>query len=267
VRRRHSNPVRFRRPAAGFTLIELLVVMAIISILLAVTLPVLHKVRAVAYRARCASQLRQIATAWHVYLVDSSQQFYQGVDANHYFGGGKGLVGGTVLRPLNRYVGLPTEPNSQTGTELFRCPADKGDADYGPSAYLYFGNSYQTNLILIGPGSLRTKLPEPIGGLNREINEHLENLRADAVCDPSRLLLVGDNNWVTQWEPWIPVSGRTWHGVQSRHNMAFFDSHVTLTEIHKGIYLDSDYRVQPFKELDDLTLDVQSQVMNLLGPP
>jgi len=264
VKRRRSNPVRFRRPA-GFTLIELLVVMAIISILLAVTLPVLHKVRVIAYRARCASQLKQIATAWQAYLVDSDQQFYQGEMANHYFGGGKGLVGGVVFRPLNKYVGLPTEPNSRIGTELFRCPADKGDPDYGPSAYRYFGNSYETNLMLIGVGWLRTTLPEPTGGLHRAINERLENLKADAICDPTRLLLVGDNNWVKQWEPWLPTPDRAWHGVQGRYNLAFFDCHVAFIEIHKGIYLDSDYRVQPFKELDDLTLDAQSQIVEALS--
>ena len=238
--------------------------MAIISVLLAVTLPVLHKVRVAAHRVHCASQLKQIATAWHAYLVDSNQQFYQEAMANHYFGGGKGLVGGVVFRPLNKYVGLPTEPNSRIGTELFRCPADKGDAEYGPSAYRYFGNSYETNLILIGLGSLRTGLPEPTKELNLAINERLKNLKVDAVCDPTRLLLVGDNNWVTQWEPWFPTPGRAWHGVQGRYNMAFFDGHVALTQIHKGIYLDSDYRIQPFKELDGLTAEVQNQIASPL---
>jgi len=47
--------------------------MAIIPILLAVTLPVSHKVRVLAYRARYASQLKQIATAWQAYLVDNNQ--------------------------------------------------------------------------------------------------------------------------------------------------------------------------------------------------
>ena len=264
MRQTRSHPVHFRPPTAGFTLIELLVVMAIISILLSVSLPVLHNVRVVAHQASCAGQLRQIAMAWHTYLSDSNQQFYQAVNANHYFGGWKGIAGGAVFRPLNKYMGLPTEPNTQSDAKLFRCPADRGDTDYGPAAYLYFGNSYQTNLMLIGPDSLPAHrgLPESIRTLNGAINEHLKNLKADAICEPSRLLLVGDHNWITQWDPLIRVSGRTWHGAKDRYSMAFFDGRVALTEIHKGIYLESDYRVQPFKELDSLTHEMQSQLVH-----
>lgn len=267
MRGKRSNPGGSCRPAAGFTLIELLVVIAMISILLAIMVPVVQKARALAHRARCANQLRQVAMAWHTYLADSDQQFYQGVNANHYFGGWKGIAGGAGRRPLNRYIGLPTEPNSQTETELFRCPADKGDVDYGPVAYLYYGNSYQTNLMLIGPDSLPTHkgIPEPVRALNCEINERLMNLKANAISDPSRLLLVGDNNWLTQWDPLIPDPGRAWHGVDDRYNMAFFDGHIAFIEIHKGIYRDSDYRIQPFKELDGFTRERQSQIVSQSG--
>ncbi len=241
-------------------LIELLVVIAIISVLLAISLPALRASRAVAHRARCAGQLRQIAAAWHTYLGDNEQRFFQGVNANHYFGGWEGVGGGAVSRPLNKYVGLPEDPNVQTSARLFHCPADKGDENYGPMAYLYYGNSYQTNLMLIGPDSLPTSLPEPLKGLNRQINKHLKNLKADTISDPSRLLLVGDNNWLTEWDPLLPEPGRAWHDADNRFNMAFFDGHIAFTEIHKGIYIDSDYRVQPFKELDSLTLEAQSRM-------
>lgn len=53
-----------RRPPRGsaFTLIELLVVIAIIGILIAILLPTLSKVKEQSNRAKCASNLRQIAT-------------------------------------------------------------------------------------------------------------------------------------------------------------------------------------------------------------
>ncbi len=261
----------FRHPVGscscrgGFTLIELLVVIAVISVLLAISLAALHKTRTLARRARCASQVRQIAMAWHTYLGDSDQRFYHATNANHDFGGWRGASGGAVSRPLNRYVGLPTEPNTWTEARLFRCPADQGDGGYGPVAYLHYGNSYQANMILIGPPSLPTGMPNPIKGLNRKINEHRRNLRADAICDPTRLLLVGDNNWLTHWDALFSNPVRAWHGVDNRFNMAFFDGHVGFIEIHKGVYLDDDYRVQPFEALDDLTHDVQSQILDIIN--
>ena len=120
--------------------------------------------------------------------------------------------------------------------------------------------------MLIGPDSLSTAVPEPIRGLNREINVYLKNLRVDAVCEQTRLLLAGDNNWITQWNPLISTPGRSWHGREGRFNMAFLDGHVDLVGIYKGVYIHDDYRIQPFQDLDDVTLKVQSQIAgNLSG--
>ena len=54
----------------GFTLIELLVVIAIVAILAALIFPVFVTAKNAAYRGACASNLRQISSAYRLYLAD-----------------------------------------------------------------------------------------------------------------------------------------------------------------------------------------------------
>jgi len=265
VRRGKPDTVLDIRHRRAFSLIELLIVIAIISLLMAISLAALHRARAIACQACCRSNLRQIAVAWHAYLNDYDQHFYQQVNANHDFGGWKGRGGSALSRPLNAYLNLPPVMREQDGAKVFRCRGDVGDFDYGSEAYLYFGNSYQANLMLIGPDSLpaQKSLPEPVRIINSQISERLSTLRADALGDWARLLLVGDNNWVTQWDPLIPFEGKAWHTREGRYNMAFLDGHVAFLAIHRGIYIDDDYRIQPFRELDDIAHEMQSQIAEL----
>ena len=79
--------------ARAFTLIELLVVIAIVAILAAFLFPVFQKVRENARRAACASNLRQLTTAFIQYTQDNDEILPGATDGP----AGASVTGGWVL--------------------------------------------------------------------------------------------------------------------------------------------------------------------------
>jgi prepilin-type N-terminal cleavage/methylation domain-containing protein len=252
-----------RRCFSGFTLIELLVVVATISLLLAIMLPVLGKVRIVVQRVICRSNLKQIALAWQMYLDDNQGRFYYGWNADVDYGGWKG--DGVVPFPpdgrvLNKHVRLPMKLKTETGAEVFKCPADNSSVYSASdnSTYWDYGTSYRTNVWLIGP-DVAGWLPS--AKLRIEISKRLKKLNRNKVTNPARVALIGDYGWADQWYPDPTWSMRLeWHHKCCHHNVAFLDCHVEFLKIRKGLYVTPEYSVLPFKELFELALGVQDQI-------
>ncbi|MGH7244734.1 MAG: type II secretion system protein [Phycisphaerales bacterium] len=146
----------------GFTLIELLVVIAIIAVLLSLLMPGLKMARKNAMATKCAANLKQLNTAWQMYLGDfrvfpvprskdiekwiqpgqmpspgaplglmsSVTWSYGGV---HWYGAGAGgnlvtpFAAADPLRPINPYIENGLAIRDKLG--VFRCPLDNGSWD------------------------------------------------------------------------------------------------------------------------------------------
>lgn len=66
---------KLTRVRGGFTLVELLIVIAIIALLAMLLFPVFSRVREVARRTSCSSNMKQIAHAMHMYTQDYDEHF------------------------------------------------------------------------------------------------------------------------------------------------------------------------------------------------
>jgi prepilin-type N-terminal cleavage/methylation domain-containing protein len=118
-----------RSPGLGFTLIELLVVVAIIVLLAALFLPVLGSVRERANRVICASNMKQIGAAFHLYRADHDGMYSkfntnpEGPGQESWDGFIEPYMGNTMgERPGGSYGLTPYKP---LAANPFRCPSDR----------------------------------------------------------------------------------------------------------------------------------------------
>jgi prepilin-type N-terminal cleavage/methylation domain-containing protein len=112
--------------AGGFTLVELLVVFAIISILAALLLPALSRVKAYAHSTTCKNHLRQMGLALQMYVHENANKY------PHYLGP-PGPAYGDAIGQGGKAKGLvywssklfPYYPLNWTN-HAFHCPGYKG---------------------------------------------------------------------------------------------------------------------------------------------
>jgi prepilin-type N-terminal cleavage/methylation domain-containing protein len=252
----------------GFTLIELLVVIAIIAVLIAISLPALGKARALARRAACKNNLKQIALAYKLYLNDNEGRFLRRLNSNYDYGGWQTNEFDTLPRPVTRYIERAAQQTREKQVPVFRCPGDRGGEDGAGPTCSFTGNSYQASPALVNPGLLPAAawFPDPWRSVNALMHQQGEQLKQENVSQPSQQLWIGDYHWVDQWDPsWTWECGPAWHGAFHRYNMVFLDSHIEYVKIVKGLYITDDYRMQPCRQIDGQVKELQEEVDCVCG--
>ena len=158
------SPRTAARAKFGFTLIELLVVIAIIAILAAILFPVFSKAREKARQTSCISNVRQMGTAWMMYVQDSDESFPPNNSPNAPNSEWKPRPGTTFpckpCRPINKVTGKAYDPRVFAmpyvkNDDMFHCPSDVGiptsivdEPSKGQPVWKAEGSSYCLNTVV-----------------------------------------------------------------------------------------------------------------------
>ncbi|HUV05231.1 MAG TPA: type II secretion system protein [Armatimonadota bacterium] len=231
----------------GFTLIELLVVIGIIGVLASILFPVLASARRAGYKAKCASNLRQLAMANQMYSQDYDGRFVPAACDIFASGGGHWRWHGwrpspsaafdPEKGPLWQYLGR------SSGLKI--CPAMDASDSYSPNAFEAGCGGYGYNDDYIGGSYWKYGWSD--------MRSSTVAARVCHVRNPSRTVMFTDTaiaqdypqQHVTEYSfcepPYIlgpdgqPTSYRYTPSIHFRHNertlVAWCDGHVTSEEM------------------------------------
>jgi prepilin-type N-terminal cleavage/methylation domain-containing protein len=117
------------RTSHGFTLIELLVVLAILASLL---LPALGRAKAMAHRAACLNNLKQLQIGWQMYLGDQNdalppnqENAHNGSQSDWISDPPSWVTGNAFLDTTNSNLKRGVLFTYFKSDNVYRCPVDK----------------------------------------------------------------------------------------------------------------------------------------------
>jgi prepilin-type N-terminal cleavage/methylation domain-containing protein/prepilin-type processing-associated H-X9-DG protein len=190
----------FIQRKSGFTLIELLVVIAIIAVLAAILFPVFAQAREKARQSSCLSNMKQMGTAFAMYLSDYDS-IYPTCDND------KAKITGVPPEPETPEADGPPERDWHIVLQpyvknfaIWRCPSDASKAPADPKNpnldQMEYVSSYTVN------GWSEYNLSE--GGITRPANWVLLAERNNVARPPKTW-------WMFYWWAWqTPAPNLTW---------------------------------------------------------
>ncbi|MBC2603406.1 prepilin-type N-terminal cleavage/methylation domain-containing protein [Puniceicoccus vermicola] len=224
----------------GFSLVELLVVMAVVGLLVAITVPVIHSMRKRSENTECASKLRTLGLAGLSWINENNGNMLDSM----FWRAPVETNSGTLLP----YLGFT---NDQLGTEQptpLSCPASFAEVGPNPD----WNRSYSINIYACASENNKRKED---GLYSRNVTNIFQ------IEQPSRMAFFMDGNFLASGAAErkagvqsvsIPWNENTKTGFYNQHpgntfNVVFMDGHVdslTLEDLPTGS--DVEKRTSPF---------------------